>query len=125
MPINPLESKIGTKRQMCWQKRSFAKLLHDNARSHIASKPEDTVRILAGKSFHFTRHYSIQYNLLQSMRHLFQSVDEIQKLLDKVIQSKDTIYFLDGIPQLLSEATTNTSFKNVVILSFKINLEFT
>ncbi|EFN78690.1 Histone-lysine N-methyltransferase SETMAR, partial [Harpegnathos saltator] len=85
------------------------KLLHDNAKPHIASSTKDTIMSLGWNVLQHSAYSSdiapSDYHLFWSMQHAlsdmhFQSVDDIRKWLDHFIVSEDVTFFRDGIYQL-------------------------
>lgn len=104
-----LSEELGRKRPYSGHGKRPVKLLHDNARPHVANLVRETLTTLG---WEVLPHPAYSPDLAPTDYHLnrsidnalkgkyFRSFEEVQKWVDKFIQSKDPQFFSDGIHQL-------------------------
>lgn len=104
-----LSENLMVKRPYSGKGKRPVKLLHDNARPHIASKTKDTILKLGWEILEHPAYSPdiapTDYHLFRSMQNAlsdtdFKSLDDIRKWIDDFIASKQPEFFRDGIQQL-------------------------
>ena len=107
--LNRLNEILDEKRPFVGQGTRPVKLLHDNARPHVAKSVRDTLTSLRWEAL---RHVAYSPDLAPSDYHLFrsmnnalqgvrfQTLEEVKKWVDNFFKSKSQQFFRDGINDL-------------------------